>query len=329
MALAGRAVWRVVGLGPANRRYRNFASILTYHGVWPGHGREREMFGGVSVARLRGDLARLSKHFSFVGMRALLAFARGEAEHERPIVALTFDDGMDPIASGALAVMDEFGVVASHFVVTDTLNNTRLQWQHRLLCIAALKGEAAYLRALNALVRASGIGRPIDEVRREFNVTALWPIERREAYTRELWQACDMPPEEEILAAHRPYLSWDGLQTLLAHGHEIGLHSASHPFCERLGEDDIEAEIVRPAALLRERLGLDELPFAYPFGRRLPPELEALAQRRARLSCMLGVQGLSPRGTPAVALERVEGDAGLELGLFGRPNVKALLGEHP
>jgi hypothetical protein len=45
----------------------------------------------------------------------------------------------------------------------------------------------------------------------------------------------------------------------------------------------------------------------------------------AGLACMLGVGGLSPRGTDPLRLDRVAGEDGLDYSLFGKPVLEAVL----
>ena len=124
---------------------------------------------------------------------------------------------------------------------------------------------------------------------------------RKDELADALWAAADMPPLERFLAEHRPYMGWDELAAWRERGHAVGLHTHTHPYCGRLTEDEIEAEVVAPAAQLRERFDLDWLPLSYPFGSRLPAASERSLVERGVVDCALGIAGCAPVGTPRTA----------------------------
>ena len=324
-AIIGRAARRLGGWAIGRDFYRRRTNIVCYHGVYDRSDSGCRIFGGPSLAEFRSDLTKLAEIFDIVDLDTLLAFNRGGDAASRPLLAVTFDDGLDLERSGAIDAMAEVGIVATMFVTTGCIGNHVLLWQHKLLAMAEHRG-ARFLGAFNDLVDATGVGRPIDGIDRLFDVLRVWPARSRDDWTAHLWQACDMPPLHEFLAQHRPYAGWDDLARWRAAGHGIGSHSRSHPLCSSLTAAEVEDEVVAPAEALRRRFGLSSVPFAYPFGQRLPPAREALVAQRGLLSCMLGTGGLSPRGTPAHRLERADIDGDLESGIFGRPIVKALAG---
>src|SRR4029453_17001384 len=92
----------------------------------------------------------------------------------------------------------------------------------------------------------------------------------------------------------------------------------------RLNGGEIEVEIVEPARELRERLRLTSVPFAYPFGDRLPQEQEEGVAEMGRLSCRRGTRELSPQGTPRSPLDRPRAESGLNDTVFGRPLLSAV-----
>jgi peptidoglycan/xylan/chitin deacetylase (PgdA/CDA1 family) len=124
----------------------------------------------------------------------------------------------------------------------------------------------------------------------------------------ELWIGCDLPPLPEFLAEHQPYFTWKELHEWRAAGHEVGLHSATHPFCSRLDEDGVKKEIVEPARELRRRFELELVPFSYPFGDRLSAERERPLLEDGVIDYAFGIAGFAPKHAAVQRLER----AGLE-----------------
>jgi peptidoglycan/xylan/chitin deacetylase (PgdA/CDA1 family) len=312
--------------GLAERRaldgfFRRRLNIVCYHGVRAGDERLRRILIAESPERLRADLATLSRTFDLVPLEALLAEPTA-APPDRPRLAITFDDGLALGDGAMLDILRGFGARATLLVATAAIGNPDLLWQHKLAAIAAHRGER-FRAAFNRLVARTGFGLPITDPYHHCRSAWRWPIARKEEWSAELWRECDMPPIAEVLGAWRPYVTWQELAQWIAAGHQVGCHSRTHPNCAGLTDLEIDSEIVGPAAQLCERFGLASVPFAYPFGQRLPAEREAGLARHRLLSCLLGTGGLSPRGTPAHRLERAETSPGLAVGLFARPLLSA------
>ncbi|MFO1059747.1 MAG: polysaccharide deacetylase family protein [Dongiaceae bacterium] len=276
----------------------------------------------MSVEMLAQRLGTLARHFEFVPLDSLLADCTRRAAARPDALAVTLDDGFDILREGAYEVFESFRVPVTTFVVVGSLDNERLIWASKLRAIELATGPAVFRPALVALQRRCGY--PVAPAEAPaLRLAALgWPMARKDELADVLWQACDMPPLPEYLDRHRPYHSWAQLAELRRRGHAVGLHTWSHPYCDRLDEAEIEAEIVRPAALLRERLGLEGVPLAYPFGVRLPPAAERRLAARGVISCALGIAGFSRRPAHPFALERasLEGDAAYNL--LARPTLR-------
>jgi peptidoglycan/xylan/chitin deacetylase (PgdA/CDA1 family) len=72
---------------------------------------------------------------------------------------------------------------------------------------------------------------------------------------------------EERALVEKLYLSVDDLEASRAAGHDIGIHTHSHPILSRLSETHQRQELSRAAQFFREHLGLRDIHVAYPYGR--------------------------------------------------------------
>jgi hypothetical protein len=70
--------------------------------------------------------------------------------------------------------------------------------------------------------------------------------------------------------------------------------------------------------VLRERLGLDFLPFSYPFGDRLDPATERRLYDSGAFDCAFGIGGFAPFGTAPYRLERAPIEVEQAYAVFGR-----------
>ena len=275
-----------------------------------------DFYVGSTIERFARDLAALKKHFEFASLAEVVRQDPSRGKPSRPLLALTFDDGFDTLRNGVMEVLDHYAIRATSFVATSTIGNVNLMWRNKLSAIRALREESLYIGQYNSLmpkVGLPGISRG-DEL---LPASRDWPMALKEELVDLLWRACDMPALEEFLDEHRPYFTWEGLERWLAAGHGVGLHTATHPFCSRLGTEGIRAEIEEPAALLKATLGLRFLPFSYPFGVRIGAAAERQLYEDGVFDCAFGINGLVPQGTPAYRLERASMEENLTFNVFG------------
>lgn len=303
------------------RRLRDGINVVYTHYVGETVPYYADFYVGSTIGRFDRDLAVLKRYFEFVPLSDLVRQKAARDEPSRPVLALTFDDGFDALSNGVMEVLDHHAIRATSFVLTGMVGNANLMWRNKLTVIRALREERVYVGHYNSLMAKVGLP-GISGGDKLLPASTGWAMERKEELVDALWKACDMPPLDEFLDEHRPYFTWDGLKRWLAAGHDVGLHTATHPFCSRLGREEIRAEIEEPAALLRAGLRLRFLPFSYPFGIRLAEAAERHLYEHDVFDCAFGIEGFVPRGTPDYRLERacIEGD--LAFSVFG----SALLG---
>jgi peptidoglycan/xylan/chitin deacetylase (PgdA/CDA1 family) len=296
--------------------YRSSINIAYYHGVWPDGSEQLRLFGGLSISQFTASLRGLAENFRFVDLDE--AISAPVAADGQPTLAITFDDGLEMISSKVIGLLAELGISATMYIVASCIGNRHLMWRHKLSCIQQMRGTGCYMRAFRDLQAANNEPLPGPTVSMD-SLLRRWPTALKDEYADQLWRACDMPPLAEVLDRYRPYYDWHGLADWLEAGHSVGLHTATHPYCSRLGRDEIEPEFIAPQALLYEKLNLRRLSFAYPFGDRLRPDIEREVFVRCGFSSMLGTKGLSPRGATAERLERMKAEFDADLGVYGKP----------
>src|SRR6266480_2140432 len=215
-------------------------------------------------------------------------------------------------------------VKATSFVITSCLDNRNLMWRNKLSVIRAAVSEEEFLAKYNDLMTELNYV----EITRGDQLRAAavnWDMSRKDEWADELWKRCGLAPLADYLEEHRPYFTWKGLSDWIAGGHSVGFHTDTHPFCSRLGPEDMGREIFKPAIQLKERFRLSSLPFSYPFGDRLPPECEEELCKRNLFSCAFGVGGFVKRNTPSYRLQREQIEpTGPAWPVFGRSVLRSL-----
>ena len=288
--LGAELLHRTSLLDPA-RIARDKLTITTFHRVLP----ERELaeypMPGIAVTPEELDwlLALFMKHYTPGTLGEMATrFALGDRP-DKPLMAITFDDGQLDNHRNARPVLARNGVHASFFVVADATGHNETLWHDRVAYAlrSALQRDRA--RCESYLARL-GVTRDANDVTHAC-VSALKRMtpEQRDASLGEL----------EALAggARRPawdgMMSWDELKQLHAEGHEIGSHSQSHAILPLVSDAQLAREIAGSRAHLRERLGFEIDTFCYPNGdcdARVAAAVERAGYRHA-VTTRYGING--------------------------------------
>lgn len=265
------------------------------------------------------QMRRLAEEFRPVSLEEMLSMmAAGESDPKA--VAVTFDDGYYGVVRHALPVMNEFGIPATVFVVTDYVRENgcsrlmhfdELEVSFRLTSAATLDPGFMGERP----VRLSSPHARVDGMKRLKKRMKLLPDAERRRLHGEILERLGVSPEEAAAyaASEEKFrtATWDELRGSRGAGLSVGSHTCSHRVLSRLERGELEDEVLRSFSRLREELGTDTLPFAYPYGSEdsIGPEAPVLASQ-AGYSC--GLTTVQGRNTPALdrfLLRRVEFEA--------------------
>jgi peptidoglycan/xylan/chitin deacetylase (PgdA/CDA1 family) len=96
-------------------------------------------------------------------------------------------------------------------------------------------------------------------------------------------------------------MSWDELRGSMGMGVEIGSHTVSHPHLTRLGDSELERELVESKQRLEDELGGPCRFLAYPYG-----EHDARVRAAARVAGYAGAFALRAADGDPFAIPRVD-----------------------
>jgi peptidoglycan/xylan/chitin deacetylase (PgdA/CDA1 family) len=297
------------------RKLSGRVNVVYYHAIGPPLPYTADFDLGATLERFERDLRVLERRFELVSLWDAVDGATSSSR-SRPALAVTFDDGFDLVESGVADVLDRHGVRATSFLITGCLDNRDLMWRNKLSAIRALVPEARYVAAYNELAASDGLA-PIASGAELLAESMRWPIARKDDLADALWERSGMAPLAGMLAESRPYFRADTLADWLRRGHEVGLHTKTHPICSLLDEEGVRTEIVEPAQELRRRFGIRRLAFSYPFGVRADESVERALSAEGAVDALFGIAGFARRGVPPHRLERSCADGGVAYGVFG------------
>ncbi len=194
---------------------------------------------------------------------------------ERPLLALTFDDGERDNVEFAWPVMRRHGVRGSFYLATDHTGSGAPIWHDQIgfaLLRAIEQGKAREAGALlGRQLDASSVAACIEATK------SLTPTERSEQVAR----LSDLTTGE--VPGWAALMTWSDARVLQRAGNEIGSHSLSHPLLPQCDDGWLERELQESKARIESELGAPVETFCYPNGDA--DERVARAAERAGYAC--------------------------------------------
>jgi peptidoglycan/xylan/chitin deacetylase (PgdA/CDA1 family) len=230
-------------------------------------------------------------------------------EHDRPLVAVTFDDGYADNLHAAKPLLEAADVPATVFVVSGAVGQAREFWWDELE--RALLGASATPPTLQVQVDGETTTWRLDETRftdedheryADWTATHRTDPHPRHRVFREAHRTLGLAEAHEREAAisrllddrdagsresRRPLTEEELLQ--LADGSlvEIGAHTVTHPILSSLPESEQRWEVARAKVELEAVLDRPVQTFSYPHGYRhyTPTTVEAVREAGYDLAC--------------------------------------------
>ena len=250
---------------------------VTFHRVLPQHALSRYPLADLAVTpeAFRWFLGLFGAHFTCGTVADTFGRYKAGERPDKPLMAITFDDGQLDNYEYARPELERAGLKASFFVPIEAIERNEVLWHDRLgFAAAALQDRNAAraasefaalgvpdglssLAAINAAVERAKALAPDDR--------AAW-VHRIEALvgddTRPAWDGM---------------MTWPQLRTLVQEGHEVGSHSMSHQILTQLDRPALDFEIGESRRILETQLNTAVTSFCYPNGNYNGPTLGAVA----------------------------------------------------
>ena len=217
---------------------------------------------GCPPAWFRDQVAYLARHYEVIPLSTLVECLEERRPPPPRSVVLTLDDGFRDNVEQALPILEDLGVRATVFVVTQSLSDGRLPWAQRLAfmfqrtAVASLQHELVGHESV-ALTTPGERRGAYDRVKRSL---APLPREQRDAHITAIADALEVEPPLDRM------MDWDHARAALASGHEIGAHTYSHALLAAVPPDEARSEMLRSKADLEEHLGIRRATFCFPGG---------------------------------------------------------------
>jgi peptidoglycan/xylan/chitin deacetylase (PgdA/CDA1 family) len=213
----------------------------------------------VTPSELKWFLGFFNSNFECVTVSTGLARLRAAEVSEKPLLAVTFDDGMIDNFTNARPCLNAEGVPATFYIVAGEVEQDRPLWYDAVLH-GFNKRPALAAASLASLTRGASDGpsavaalKLCDSDRVDDAVSSLTESLHRAGVER-LW------PEWDGL------MNWSQLKQLVQDGHEIGAHSAHHAILTNCSDARLVRETWGARDTLEKQLGIPVRSFCYPNG---------------------------------------------------------------
>lgn len=247
-----------------------------YHRVIPSHEVKQGVQAGMYVEpeTFKTHLCFLRKYFEIVPLSEISCHFKANhgSSNNKPLCALTFDDGWHDFYENAYPMLKSYGVPATVFLPTDFIGTRDWFWTDRLGYLFAKKENCTSLpkpnrpsgnHAVNQLEALKGS----QESRLEAAIAMLKGYHKDEIskVLSELsvrWELDPGPPG-------RAFFSWEETREMAQSGLiAFGSHTASHQILTTLSDEEVQDELLRSKErLIAEKVADDSfIPFCYPNG---------------------------------------------------------------
>jgi peptidoglycan/xylan/chitin deacetylase (PgdA/CDA1 family) len=234
----------------------------------------------VSRQMLERHLDWVGRRFRFVSLDELGARLDGSDASEDPVAAITFDDGYRDFYDHAFPLLQQKGVPAAVFVVTDLVSTTDVQTHDKLYLLLARRAASGGSKAgaLAGLLRTFGIPVPANVATNPYQATRTL----LEALPQNSIRMVVAVLESEALISEdtfKPFysLTWEMLERIQRAGMTIGSHTRTHVLMTNENGQRVANEVTGSREEIQKRLGTDVRHFAYPSGQFSADSVNAVA----------------------------------------------------
>ncbi len=253
----------LLGASRPARLGRGQLLILTFHRVLPAALRQAYALPGLVVTpeELGWILAQLKSHFQVDTVTgAQQSLQAGTAE--RPLLAISFDDGQWDNLAYAAPVLAELQLPATFYLPTDFVGGEALLWHDQ----AAHLWTHPRLQMQKKTALAQALDRQAaSEIFTDTGAFMAWskrlsPADRS-ALIGELQVStgADWPDWMRLM-------TWAEVRQLQAAGHEIGSHACSHGLLPQMDAATQQQELLQSRQTIAAQLGTEAVSLCYPNG---------------------------------------------------------------
>lgn len=240
----------------------NQARILLFPPVLPD---QHQVKNAMSLQLFEQVIQYLQKKYEIISLEDY--FFRERKIFVKPPVIITFDNSYRNFLEYTFPVLKKYNVRATLFVVTDCITSGMPLWDYTIDFLFATTNKLSvgeYYGKAQLPVESkwkSTKSRINDGRRIADHLKKVTPQQQKKIVDFYLQQFDDVTLHSEIM------LSWENLNSLKAHGIEIGSQTKTFAVLTSLKEEkDFDMEMKQSSDIIRQKTGFSPAALAYPFG---------------------------------------------------------------
>ena len=235
-------------------------------------------------------------------------------------LVITFDDGFSDNYHFVFPELKERQLKATFFLITNVIDNRDLMWRNKLLVLERLVyNKKELLFKVN-----EKYGYNNRESLSLLSSSADWSMKDKEDICNFIWNQSKIESLEKFLEKEKPYLERWMINEMLDNGQEFDIHTASHPFCNKLTYEELASEIKTSQNYLYDNFNIVSKYLSYPFGERPSKCFETKLIEEFNLDLLLGINDNLRNKSADVRWERIGMEKSYERSLMAF-NVKSLV----
>jgi len=226
----------------------------------------------ISGQMLERHLDWIGRRFRFVTLDEVGSRLESGNRSDRPLAAITFDDGYRDFYDLAFPLLLKKGIPAAVFVVTDLVSTKRAQVHDKLYALLAQRAGRRFPHNWGGI--------PVPDV------ASLTPYQA----TRVLIETLPLAAIEHVISilegeASIPEgisdsfrsLTWEMLDIIQRAGMIVGSHTKTHTLLPNESERRVKDEVAGSRLAIEKRLGIEVKHFTYPSGLFTTTSVSAVA----------------------------------------------------
>lgn len=259
-AAAASIAYRSGALRVAELAARPKVAILCYHRIGTGG---IPFYSELPTALFQAQMEYLVQHYRIVPLAdvpALLA----SGDFNRPVVAITFDDGYVGTYTEAFPILHRLGIPATTYLTAHCIETGTLAWYDRIFLALQVFDGNTFSIEIEKTYRYE-LTSPVSRVIAASNINSrirTLPDAHRADICREIEKRVPLPeaPQRDRM------LNWQQVREMQAGGHSFGCHTMTHPAVSRIDSSQYNYELGQSRELIEQRIGRPAPDFCFPFG---------------------------------------------------------------
>jgi peptidoglycan/xylan/chitin deacetylase (PgdA/CDA1 family) len=258
LRVSGSGRWSKASI---ERRKKPTARILYYHRV---NDENDPFFPAISTSLFEAEVRFVSEHYRVVSLAELLNVLEGTSNE--PVLAITFDDGYQDNYHNAFPILQRYGLPASIFLTTESMDTREPLWFERLAhCVKKTTRDCLDLEINGP--RRFGMrtqAERLESIQSIFDILRGVPDSEMRDWLAHIIRELAV---EDCCERRDKMLTWDQIRLMQRHRIDFGGHTVTHPFLSQVSDARAAWEVSECKRRIEEESQRPVAHFAYPHGR--------------------------------------------------------------